>query len=244
MREREGSLRGEHCLTTGSAAAEYGHVEFTENEPTETIATNGKTGNETKEAALTKLKGIVAGIELELTATGAESTGTMVNERVAPGEESEGEHYIEGTGTIVYTGVIVAKPAKGCKVFTDEGGKAGTEGIVDTNSPDGYDERPGRLPESRTKHGSRPDHLLHFGMQRENPRDRRHMGNHRQPEVSSSGCDSQLHSLGNHNPKTLKGTSSVKAPLKPGLEGALTISGRVNFTEPYTPLSATTVETP
>lgn len=113
----KGTLRGEHCLTTGTAAAEYGHVEIAENTTTELTGGNEKTKNETTESAPSILKETIGGVELELKATTVSGTGTMENKK----DPVTGEHYAEGSGTIVYSNVEVVKPAgKECEVFTDE----------------------------------------------------------------------------------------------------------------------------
>ena len=76
------------------------------------------------------LKATINGIATELvTEGGVSGEGAMENTEVG------GEAVATGSGTITYTGVTVAKPAgKGCKIFTDNGGVAGEEGVIHTNS--------------------------------------------------------------------------------------------------------------
>jgi hypothetical protein len=125
-----GTLKGEHCLTTGGAPAEYGHVAIAGNTTTEVIATNSKTSNETKEATNMSLKATVGGVELKLQATGWEGSGWLENAK-----DATGEHYVRDGGLVKFTGVTVAAPAgKGCNVFTDETATKtkGPEGVITT----------------------------------------------------------------------------------------------------------------
>ncbi|HEX6667315.1 MAG TPA: hypothetical protein VF081_12040 [Solirubrobacterales bacterium] len=108
-------LRGTHCLTTGIAEQNYGHVAVAQNLTTEGFTTNEKTANNTTESTTGRLKVTIAGVPLELTANTGTSAGWGEN-RVA----ENGEHYVYGEGTTTLTGVKVSQPAgRGCKVFTD-----------------------------------------------------------------------------------------------------------------------------
>jgi hypothetical protein len=77
----KGNLRGEHCLTTGGAPAEYGHVSVLENLTTEASATSKKTQSETTESVTTLFKSTIGGVEVELGATEVHGTGTMENKK-------------------------------------------------------------------------------------------------------------------------------------------------------------------
>lgn len=124
------SFKTEHCKASDGAGTAYGHVAFAQDTTTELELTNAKTNAETNGPTPTKLHSVTAGVELELEATTVSGTGTMFNRKNA----TTGEHFIEGEGTIVYSGVKVLKPAgKGCKIFTDNAGVAGAEGVIDTS---------------------------------------------------------------------------------------------------------------
>lgn len=230
--KEKGSLRGEHCLTTGGGASEYGHVEIAEGTTTEIIGTNGKTATETTAAGLTRLKMTVAGVAFELTATQVSASGLIRNSK-----DVTGEHYVEGTLTIVFEGVTVSKPAgKGCKVFLNEGEIV--EGEVDTKllkaTTTGQGDNLKLEPAIETT-------LATFFIK----------------------CGGGLEGLGgtwtitgslscpvtgatitcSHEAVTTANTLKVKGS-KAGLEGSLTISGRALASGAYTPLSPTTVETP
>ena len=101
-----------HCTTTVASGAKFEHVAIAENVKTEGRVSNEKTASETTASTPAKLRTTVAGVELELQATGTEGIASGSNKKTA-----EGEHFIEGTGVTTYTGVTVTKPAgKGCKV--------------------------------------------------------------------------------------------------------------------------------
>ncbi|HEX6666681.1 MAG TPA: hypothetical protein VF081_08815 [Solirubrobacterales bacterium] len=121
--------RGEHCLNEGTAPKEYGHVPIAENTTTELIASNAKTLNNTAESSVIKLRLTVAGIPVELQATGLSGSGWIENKKAA-----SGEHYSHTKGTTTFTGVTVTEPKeRGCKVYThkeDGSGNPGEEGEV------------------------------------------------------------------------------------------------------------------
>jgi hypothetical protein len=100
-----GTFRGPHCLSTGSAAAEYGHESFTGS--TSFTVTNANTASETTAAAISVLGGSISGVATELQCTTMSGTGTLENTGTVA----------KGTGVIAYTGCTVLKPSgKGCKV--------------------------------------------------------------------------------------------------------------------------------
>jgi hypothetical protein len=82
------------------------------------------------------LRATINGINTELRTTSV--TGS--------GELEKFDETIEGTGTITYTGVEVVAPAgKGCKVYTDNGGSKGEEGVVHTEKLKGSTSSPSEL---------------------------------------------------------------------------------------------------
>ncbi|HEX6667316.1 MAG TPA: hypothetical protein VF081_12045 [Solirubrobacterales bacterium] len=123
----EKTLRGTHCLTTGTKPQEYGHLAIEQDKTTEAITTNANTESETTTSSIGRLRVTIAGVPLELSATGASGVGWGEN-RVA----ANGEHYGYGEGTTTFTGVEVTQPAgRGCQVYTHkEAGGGSDEGEV------------------------------------------------------------------------------------------------------------------
>jgi hypothetical protein len=250
-----GTLRGEHCLTTGTAAPEYGHVAIKEPEGKETTTeleiSSAKTDKETTAAGTTAFQETIAGAELELqsnnvtgtTVVDKEPAVTTVSSITNKKDPVTGEHYIEGTALYHYAEVKVTKPAgKGCKVFTDEEATKtkGAEGVVDvhlnftTKGQGDFIKFEGATGtqfatffiECTTKVGEALEGTWTITGSAKCP-----------PTGATIVCSHTEITTQN----TLKGKGS-----KAGLEGPLTISGRDPTLKEttYTPLSFTTVETP
>lgn len=103
----------EHCKRADAvgSGAKFEHKEIANGTTTEVIVTNAKTNSETNAPEPFLFGGSIAGIPIELKATTVSGTGTVSNSEVS------GEMIASGTGTIIYTGVTVTKPAgQGCKV--------------------------------------------------------------------------------------------------------------------------------
>lgn len=119
-----GELRGEHCLTKGFAAKEYGHVAIAENTTTEIAVTNANTSAETTASTPVAYHITISGIEAEITATTVSGKGSLTNAKEGPGQGVEGEHYVHGTGTLTFSGLAMPKPTGGgvpaCKVKQTE----------------------------------------------------------------------------------------------------------------------------
>lgn len=119
-------LRGAHCLTTGSAPKEYGHVEIKEGTTTEITYTNANTAAETTASTPVRYHITLSGIEAEITAITVSGKGSLTNKKEEPTKEEEekgvvkGEHYVHGIGTMTFSGMSMPKPAPGgiivCKV--------------------------------------------------------------------------------------------------------------------------------
>jgi hypothetical protein len=107
-----------HCQNKGIPET-FGHVAFG-NTPTTLGGTAG-----TSFGGEQRLRATINGINTELATTTVTGTGEL--------EENTGGT-VKGSGTITYTGVKVVAPAgKECKVYTDNGGVKGEEGVVHTN---------------------------------------------------------------------------------------------------------------
>jgi hypothetical protein len=123
----------EHCKPEDAVTtnAKFQHVAIAEGTATEITGSNEKTNIETEVA---KLKETIAGVATELQATAVHGEGTFENLLDTEEGAHFHEHYAHAEGTLTYTGVTVTKPAgKGCKVWTDNGGVKGEEGVVHTN---------------------------------------------------------------------------------------------------------------
>jgi hypothetical protein len=117
----------EHCVP-GQTGTSFGHVAITE-------TTHAKFSNEKTNATTTgptdwTLRITIAATNFEISATGLEGLGELKNEVVAGEMRASGETDANG---LTFTGVTVTAPAgKGCKVFEDNGGVKGAEGVVRT----------------------------------------------------------------------------------------------------------------
>jgi hypothetical protein len=116
----------EHCKPEDAVTtnAKFQHVAIPEKTTTEITGSNETTGGATEVA---KLKETIGGVVLEFQATGVHAEGTFENLL----DKETGEHYAHAEYTLTLTGVAVTKPAgKGCKIWTDNGGVKGEEGVV------------------------------------------------------------------------------------------------------------------
>jgi hypothetical protein len=231
-------LKGEHCLTTGPLSNEYGHVEVPPGVATEINITNKKTGAE--EPSTQILKETIGGIETELRATGLTGIGTQTNSKDA----TTGEHFISGTAFLEYTGVTVAKPAgKGCKVFTDNPVTKvkGAEGVIDAHldlTTKGQEDSIKFTPAASTAGAP----FASFFIEGCSPAVPAIEGTWE--VVGSATCKPTGATIVcSHSEITTQNTLKGKGA-KAGFEGSVTIKGRANEGEPFTPLSNTTVATP
>jgi hypothetical protein len=249
----KGTLKGEHCLTTGSAPAEYGHVAVVEETTTELEISSAKTAEETKAAGTTVFKEILGGAELELKSSNV--TGTQIETEVEGKKVLDtswltnkkdpvtGEHYIEGTALYHYAGVVVAKPAgKNCKVFTDNEAtkEKGAEGIVDVHLKFTTKEQ-GDFIKFEPATGTA---FATFFVEC-NPK----LGEPLEGTWTITGSvkcpPTGATIICSHTETTTQNTLKGKG-FKAGIEGPVTISGRDPTLKEttYTPLSTTTVATP
>jgi hypothetical protein len=230
----KGTLRGEHCLTTGTASATFGHVAIAENTTTIASATNAKTASATFSADPTILKVTVAGTPLEVQATGVEGSGSITNRKSA-----SGEHYVAVTGSLTYSGVTVLKPAgQGCDVYEHAEGpliKEGTKGVVKTQNLKMTTEGQGDFlkiePEFGTTYANFFVTCTGAGVPEALKGTWTVTGSLKCPLTGPTV-------VCNHEEVTTQNTLKAKGS-KAGLQGSLTLSAGA-----FTPLSFTTVETP
>lgn len=231
------ALRGEHCLTTGAAAQEYGHVAIEQDKTTEIIATNGKTASGTTEATKVRLKASVGGTPVELVASELTGQGWVENKVAA-----SGEHYTLTHATITFTEVEVAKPeGRGCKVYTDneEAKTEGEVGVIHTRELKGTTEAQGDFFKYEAADGGA---YANFFLTCEEGK-------------KIPGCEGTLTVTGSvkatpegttsnltHAATTTQGTLFVKGN-KAGIDGSLTLSVREKGGGAYTPVAQTTVTT-
>jgi len=124
----------EHCVP-GETGTAFGHVAITEE--THAKLSNEKTNTTTTGPTNTTLKETIAATNLELESTGAvEGLGTLKNQEV--GGVMQGFAQSDANG-ITFNGVNVVAPAgKGCKVFEDNNGVKGAQGVVKTKPVKGH----------------------------------------------------------------------------------------------------------
>jgi hypothetical protein len=230
----QGTLRGEHCLTTGTASATFGHVAIAENTTTELEFTNAKTAAETTSASATVTKGTVGGLALIVTA-GKVSRGPgaawIENKKTAGGE-----HYLHGELQIHYTEVTANH---GCKVYGGAGktlaGTILTKQLTITTEGQGdflkFQPAPAQGGVIKIFFLSECDPGFAF------------LEKEWVVTGSVKGVPTGATVKFLHAEVTAQGT--LLWPTVVGLEGSLTFSGRAKGSSgAYTPLSATTVETP
>jgi hypothetical protein len=233
-----GTLRGEHCLTTGTASATFGHVAIAENTTTEVTGTNAKTAAETTTAAPAILKVTIAGTPVELSASSVSATGSMENRKNA-----SGEHFVSGTGTLVFTGVTVTKPST-CSVYTDDTSSGtpveGAVGTVDTKPLKATTEGQGDFVKVEPASGTT---LATFWITCTGEVPAALQGTW--TVAGSLKCPATGATIiCSHGEVTTQNTLKANGQ-KAGYTGSLTLSGRVkNSGGSFRPLSPTTIETP
>jgi hypothetical protein len=239
-----GTFKTEHCRPSEPTGGEFGHVAVAENTTTEIELTNAKTNAATNGPETTIFQETLGGVPLELQGKTVTGTGTLTNKK----DPTTGEHYIEGTVTYAYHEVTVTKPAgKGCKIFTDETATKtkGTEGTVDWHldfTTKGQGDFVQFTPAANTKPGT--EAFATFFLSGCSPPipalegTWELTGSFRCP---ADGATIRCSHTEITNQNTLKGKGN-----KLGTEGPLTVLGRDPTLKEtaYTPLSATTVETP
>jgi hypothetical protein len=110
-----------HC-DNESGIKEYGHRAIPENTTTSLTVAPGTS------KPVMRLRATINGINVELSTENVSGSGSMHNATVG------GKMQATGTGTKTYTNVKVTSPAgKGCKVYTDNSGVTGEEGVIHTH---------------------------------------------------------------------------------------------------------------
>ncbi|HEX6666465.1 MAG TPA: hypothetical protein VF081_07710 [Solirubrobacterales bacterium] len=231
-------LRGEHCLTTGQAPQEYGHVPIAQDTTTEVTVTNARTAAETTTHTPARLRTTVAGVIVEISATGVDGSGWMENK-----VNASGEHYAHGKGTLTFTEAKVTQPAgRGCKVTTHKedgsGLEEGANEVVHSRELTATTEGQGHfLKVQAADNGNIANFWLTCDV--------------KLPPIEGTwSCNGSVKGVPNgatvnftHVATTEQNTLKCRG-FKAGFEGSVTLSGRAKgSTGPYTPLAATTVTT-
>jgi hypothetical protein len=250
-KEASGStFKTEHCKASDGAGTAYGHVAIAQDTTTELELTNAKTNAATTGSTPAQLHSVFSGVELELEATTVSGSGSMFNRKDA----TTGEHFIEGEGTITFSGVKVTKPAgKGCKVFTDNAGVKGEEGVVHTNvltatskpsSEQGdnlkYTPKEGQVFAAFIIEGCEGNEIIKAFNKTYEVK-----GSIKSEEGDTSGATAIFNRGTSTTGTTGQGTLTLNGQ-KAGINGKGTYLGRDKTLEEkvFTPLTATTVETP
>ncbi|HEX6664982.1 MAG TPA: hypothetical protein VF081_00125 [Solirubrobacterales bacterium] len=225
---------GEHCLDI-PGTRNYGHVAIAQDKTTEIKGTNEKTESETTKSRVGRLKLTIAGVPLELSATGVSGEGWMENK-----VNASGEHYAHGKGTITFTGVQVTTPGPGrCTVTTDNAGAEGAVGVVHTRELTATTEGQGHNLQF-TPAAVGP--FATFWITCNAPQIPALEGKW-ECTGSAKGQPNGATTEFAHSTVTTENTLKCKGT-KSGIDGALTLSGREKgSTGAYNPLAATTVTT-
>ncbi|HSS34368.1 MAG TPA: hypothetical protein VLL27_13915 [Solirubrobacterales bacterium] len=228
-----------HCKTSDavSTGAEYEHFTIEQGKTTELTGTNEGTGAETNATSIWRLRSTIAGVPIELSADGVHAEGTLVNVL-----EPSGEHVAKGEGTVTFTKVKVTQPVGSkCEVFTDNGGAPGAVEVVHSTALKGTTKGQGHSVKIEPVAGNV---LATFIIEK-----------CVEPFKVLEGTYAVIGSVTGipdgatlnftHSTTTESKTLHLKSAVGPvaGLEGSITLSGRANNTEPFTPLSPTTVVT-
>ncbi|HEX6667313.1 MAG TPA: hypothetical protein VF081_12030 [Solirubrobacterales bacterium] len=227
-----GTLRGEHCLTTGTAAAEYGHVAIGQDKKTEVTVTN-ETTEGIREPLVVKLT--IGGVPLSGKINTINGFGSLENKVSA-----FGEHYVSGTDMFPVEGV---KPEEGlgCKAFSNGNGGTGggggeTEGTVILNVLTATTEGQGDWLKLSPAAGTTLATFNLGGCKSEFLNGTWTMTGSVKCRPEGATCKFTHNEVTAANTLKMKGTTV-------GLQGSLTFKGRANPEEPYTPISNTTVST-
>lgn len=227
-----------HCKSAVATNASFEHFAIANDTTTELSGTNVKTG---AEKSTTSLHSVISGVELELQATDVSGSGSMHNH-----EPSAGNHEATGTGTITYTGVTVTKPTgERCRVRTDANPEKPTEGelgVVHTNLLKAHTTQMGLKFEP-----NEGEVFASFWIE-QNP------GKPICPaafiqtwkvvgSIETSNIEGATSNF-TRAQTTEQGTLHFAGPTGPkaGIDGTLTLSGRANSGQAYTPLAATTTD--
>ncbi|HEX5609266.1 MAG TPA: hypothetical protein VFX45_04140 [Solirubrobacterales bacterium] len=213
-----------HCKTAVGSGS-FVHKSIANGTTTELTGSNETTGGATQN---TVLKATVAGSVFSLTATTSSASGWMTN------AEEGGEMYAHGDGTATKTGVT---STGGCKVFTDNhpAGTKGEEGVVHTEPIKGTTKGQGDAVKFEPTEGTVFARFILEGCT--------NSGLNGTYTVTGSVKSTTIEGATvnfTHADTTNQGTLKINGTIKAGIEGTVTFKSRLNNTQSYTALSATT----
>ena len=224
-----GTFTKAHCKPGDAGKGDFSHVTVAENETTELVGSNEKTNAATNGAEKTILHANVVGLETEIVAATVHGTGSATNLK-----DPTGEHFVEGTGVINYTGAELLKPQPTkCKLEKTE---YSTKELRATTTGQGD------FLKFEPKEG---ETFIEFNVISNAPETcpASIIGNYKVTgsiKGTPEGATTTFTRAGTTEQNTLKLRGQ-----KAGVEGKLTISGRAKGSGgTYTPLSVTTIETP
>lgn len=227
----------EHCKDADtSAGGTFRHVQFNQDTTTQITGTNEKTSENTAAAEPTFLESTISGVAVKIEAKKVHGTGTMANKKDAV----TGEHYAHGTGKIVYEEAKMLAPAK-CELektkYETEELTATTQGISGAGTEEGMG--------LKFKPTNEVTNLFitFFVQGAECPAAIK--GEYKVTGSVVGNVDGATTTFTEAN-TTAQNSLKIKGSVKAGVIGKLTISGKdeAKGDTSYTPLSATTVETP
>jgi hypothetical protein len=117
VKKAGGTLRGEHCLTTGTATQEFTHEEIAVGTLTETEGTNEKTANTTGSSTEPLLTAVSGGVNVEISCENESATGKLENQKPGAFMKVKGSEIV-----IIYTKCVTkgALAELECKVKGEE----------------------------------------------------------------------------------------------------------------------------
>lgn len=217
-----GDFGDAHCKES-KANGGFKHVAV----PKDTTTEGSGTGE------IMRMKATIGGLATELVATSVSGSGWMEN------KEAGGEMYVQGEATTTFSGVTVASPAgKGCKVYTDNGGVQGEEGVVHTNKLKGTSQGQGHFGKLEPAEGEVYATFIIAGCKGSAALEALNKTYSVTGSVKCPGEGSTVKCT--HAEVTAQNTLKLNGSIKLGIEGQGTATGRANSGEAFTALSVTT----
>ncbi len=220
-------FKAAHCKpgdAVGSSAA-FEHVAVAEGTTTEISGTNKNTGSNTEQTTVVKMRNTQTGVDYEIQAGKVSGVGSVTNAK----DPETGEHYVHGTFVVTFEEVVVTKPS-GCKV---EGGSIVSKEMKATSKGQGdflkFEPATGTALTSYNLTGCSSEGI-----------------NGTQEVTGTIKCPLEGATVTcTHNSVTEQGTLKERG-FKTGIDGTMTLSAKdpAAGDKEFTPLSATTVETP
>lgn len=228
-----GDFTKAHCTDADTGVGDFDHVEIAQDKTTEVEITSDKTDSETKECTNSVFKSTIGGIGTTLTTCDVHGTGWMEN-------KVEGkEHYSVSHVTLTFTEVDVNHA--GCNVWTHTENappnEMGEKGVVHTKPLRVTTKGQGDSVKIEPTEGTV---IARFWLTECNTA--AFNGTYTVsgsltcvPDGATIDCD--------HTAVTTQNLLKLNGAQKAGQDGKITVTGRANSGEEFTPLSTTTVET-